>query len=320
MTRAGQLVLRLAERSDVFVENFAPGALERYGLGYDDVRAVAPDIVYGSVNGFASAGPLSGKRAYDSMIQGLGGLVGLTGEADKPVKAGPSVADVTSAIATATAMTAAIYEKQRSGRGQRVEVAMFDIVAWLTHHVWAYLLGGQQPPHRDGNRGFFSAPQNLYDAADAPVVVAVENDAQWRALATLIGRPEWAEQERFATAADRRRDQDEIDVAIQAWVGDRPREEVTQACQERGISAGPMLDLDEVVAHPQLLARGSFIELPDHSGEHILRLPNSPYRMSSSPGRIERCGEPIGASTRAVYQELGIAGAQIDAWADEGTV
>jgi crotonobetainyl-CoA:carnitine CoA-transferase CaiB-like acyl-CoA transferase len=312
------LVLRLAERSDVYVENFAPGAMERYGLGYEEVRAVAPEIIYGSLNGFASVGPLSGKRAYDAMIQGLAGIVGLTGPYETPVKVGPSVADVTSAIACATALTAAIYDQQRTGRGQRVEMAMFDLVAWLTHRVWSYLLGGERPPHRDGNRDYFAAPQNLFEASDGPFVVAVESDEQWRALADLIGRRDWSEEARFRDVARRRSGQDEIDAAIQHWADGRARQEIVDACQARGIPAAPVLNLDDVVDQPQLAARGAWVELPDISGEHVLRLPNSPYRMSRSPGRIERCGEPVGASTREVYRELGCSEQELDAWAEQG--
>jgi crotonobetainyl-CoA:carnitine CoA-transferase CaiB-like acyl-CoA transferase len=314
------LVLQLAGNADVFLENFAPGALDRCGLGYDDVNEVAPEIIYCSLNGFGSSGPMAGKRAYDSVIQGLAGLVSLTGPSEVPVKVGPSAADISSAVACAAALAAAIYHQQRTGRGQRVEVAMFDVVAWLTQRVWAYRLAGVDPPPRDGNRDFVGAPQNLFEAGDGPLVIAVETDTQWRALAALIERPEWVTDERLNSAPLRRAAQDEIDTAIRAWIGDQHRDEVVQACQTRGVPAAPVLSLEDVVAHPQLEVRSMFVELPDASGEHVLRLPNSTYRMSVSDGRVERSAERLGASNRYVYGNLGHSDEDLAAWTREGVI
>jgi CoA:oxalate CoA-transferase len=315
------LVLELAANADVYLENLAPGAMARFGLDYDAVRSVAPEIIYCSLNGFGARGPLSGKKAYDSMIQGLAGLVSLTGPRERPVKAGPSIADLSSAVAGATAIAAALYEKQRSGKGQQVEVAMFDVVAWLTQEAWPEFLSGEEPPQRDGNRWFARGPQNTYEASDGLVAIAVETDAQWHALCSLIGRDDLSADGRFQTGRDRVRFADELDAVIGGWIAQRTRPDAVERCQAAGVPAAPVLTLDEVVEQPQLDARDMFVELHDPTGEHRLRLPGPAQKLSKTPGRIERAGEPVGASNAAVYGGLlGHSSAELARLREEGMI
>lgn len=313
------IILQLARNADVLLENVAPGSLERLGLGYGAVSAINPRIVYCSLSGYGYTGPMAGRRSYDVVVQGLTGMVGLTGHGGHPVKVGPSITDLMAASAAAAAITMALYHQQRTGTGQRIDMSLYDVGAWLSQEAWPSVLAdGRQPP-LVGNAHRFLGPQNVYPAVDGPVAVAVETDEQWRRLCGLAGRPDLAGSPDLASGCDRA-GSTAADEAVGAWVRGMTVEAVVSACQSAGVPAAPYMELPAAADDPGLRGRGAVVEVR-HAGAGAVRLPGSPFLMSRTPGRVTRSAERLGASNAAVLGGLlGYSAREIEALAREGVI
>lgn len=280
----------LAADADVVLENFAPGTLGRRGLDYASVCARNPGVVYCSVNGFGASGPLKDERAYDVVIQGLSGIVSLSGhDRARPVKVGPSIVDMMGAVMGASAIIAALLYREQSGEGQCIELAMYDVAAWLTAGAWPQVIAGRVP-RAAGNRGTNDDWQDLYATVDGHVVIAAPRGSQRDSLRALCAA---------GPAED--------DEALRSRVADWCRRQLTTAvvaqCQEKGVAAAPVLGLEEVAAHRQFRDRGILVEMQSSSG---LRVPifGSPLRMSRTPGIAQGFAEPVGASTESVLADV----------------
>lgn len=287
--------LDIIRSADVVIENFAPGVLKARGLDYEAVARVNPQIVYCSVNGFGSSGPLSNERAYDVVVQGLCGLISLSGErGGRPVKIGPSIVDMMGATVASSAVMAALYHRRRTGEGQRIDLAMYDVGAWLTAEVWPLALAGiDTPPVGSFHR--FEWPQNTYDTKEGVLAIAVETDDQRTALARIVGAqppPDgW-----------RRGDANWLDEAVAAWATERTCGDAVAICQAAGVPAAPVLELDAVVKQAHLRARNMLVEISGPSPAALMF--GSPFKMSATPGHVSSLAEPAGTSTEAVRAEL----------------
>lgn len=258
----GQAQVRaLAADADVLIENFKTGGLARYGLDYPALSGLNPRLVYCSITGFGQDGPYAARPGYDFMIQGMGGIMDLTGDPEgEPQKTGVAFADIFTGLYAATAILAALRGRDATGTGCHIDMALLDTqVAVLANQAMNYLVSGDAP-HRLGNAHPNVAPYQTFAVADGHVIVAVGNDAQFRRLCTLLGQPELGEDARFATNADRVRERHALAAVLTALIAPRHRDELIASLAGAGIPAGPINDVAQVFDDPQVIARGLRID------------------------------------------------------------
>lgn len=276
------LLRRLAATADVVVENFKPGALDRYGLGPAQLLALQPRLVVCSITGFGHTGPMRDRAGYDLMIQALGGLMSVTGAADgPPMKTGVAVADLMTGMYACTAILAALAHRDRTGEGQHIDLALLDTqVAWLANQATNHLSTGR-PPGRMGNAHPNLAPYEVFEAADGWFVLAVGNDAQFAAFAKLAGHPEWSGDERFRTNTLRVQHRGALVPLVAAALRTQPRAVWITRCEAAGVPCGSIRDLGEVFDDPHVLERGGLVEQP--VGDTLARTPGNPIKLSATP-------------------------------------
>ncbi len=299
-----QVVLDLASRSDVFLENFAPGVADRLGLGYEAVRAVNERIVYCSISGFGQDGPYRDHPAYDIILQGMGGLQAITGEPDRPpVRIGVAVADISGGMFAAYAIAAALVRRERTGQGERLDVSLLGSqLAWMTYMAANYFATGKDP-EREGSRHPTIVPYQCFATKDGYLNVAVGNDAIFQRFCTALGRPEWARDARFATNPARVEHRAELEPSLDAAFAGRSTREWMALLSEHGVPAGPVYRISDIVRDPQVIARGDVLEL-EHEKAGTLHQFGPPFR--SLHGRGPDTAPPLlGQDTDAVLASLG---------------
>jgi crotonobetainyl-CoA:carnitine CoA-transferase CaiB-like acyl-CoA transferase len=295
--------LRLVERSDVVIENFRPGTLERWGLGPDELLAVNPRVVIARVSGFGQTGPYASRPGFGTLAEAMSGFAAMNGEPDDPPLLPPlALADGVTAYATAFAVLAAL----RTGQGQVVDLSLVEPLLLLLGPQLAQVDLLDELPPRTGNRSSHNAPRNVYRTADDKWV-AVSSSATSIAerVLRLVGRPDLVEHDWFATGAGRAAHVDEIDAAVASWIAARSRDEVVAAFEAAEAAVAPVSDARDVVADPQLRAIGAIASAPDPDFGHVL-MSNVIARLSATPGEIRWTGGAHGADTDAVLSELGL--------------
>ncbi|MCW2965133.1 MAG: Succinyl-CoA--D-citramalate CoA-transferase [Actinomycetia bacterium] len=306
------LFLRLAERSDVVLENFRPGTLERWGLGWEELSAVNPRLVLARVSGFGQTGPYAGRPGFGTLAEAMSGFAALNGEPDGPPLLPPlALADGVAAFATAFAIMVALRAREETGRGQVVDTSLVEpLLMLLGPQVTAYdLLGTLQ--ERTGNRSSHNAPRNVYRTADdAWVAVSASATSIAERVLRLVGRDDLVEQPWFATGAGRVAHIDEIDAAVAGWIAERPRDQVLAAFEAAEAAIAPIYDARDLLADPQLAAIDAFVSIDDDELGPIT-MTNMISRLSDTPGSIERTGAPHGADTAAVLAEVGVDDAEL---------
>jgi crotonobetainyl-CoA:carnitine CoA-transferase CaiB-like acyl-CoA transferase len=308
-TPEGQgIVRRLAERADVLVENYKVGALARRGLGAADLLAVNPRLVYCSISGFGQDGPYRDRPGYDFLVQAVGGLMSVTGEPDDvpgggPMKVGVAVTDLLTGMYAATAILAALAHRDRTGQGQHVDLALLDVqVAALANQAEGYLVTGARPA-RLGNAHPSIVPYQAFRTADGHVVVAVGNDAQFARLCAALGRPELARDPRYATNAARVAARETLVGILAAALATRPTAAWVEALDAADVPCGPINDLAQVFADPQVRHRGLRVELP-RPGAAPVPVVASPIRLSRTPPACAAPPPALGEHTAEVLRDL----------------
>lgn len=315
------VLLRMAAEADVIIENFRPGTLERWGLGYEELSARNPGLILTRVTGFGQFGPYSARPGFGTLAEAMSGFAAVTGEPDGPPTLPPfGLADGIAALSTALATSLALNSRNGTGRGQVVDLAIIEpIMALLGPQItWYTQLGYKQP--RTGNRSSNNAPRNTYRTSDGRWL-AVSTSAQSIAerVVKLVGRPDFIDEEWFATGSGRAAHADELDAAVSAWVGARPASEVVEAFEEAQAAVAPVYEIDDVLADPQFQALGTVHSVPDDElGEVAMQ--NVLFRMSGTPGEIRFAGRPHGADTDAVLGELGLSAGEIAALREKGAI
>ncbi len=323
---AGQALIRqLAAQADILLENFKVGGLAKYGLDYESLKAVNPRLIYCSITGFGQTGPYKDRPGYDFMIQGMGGLMSVTGEQDDlpgggPQKVGVALADVLTGLYATVAVLAALAHRDQSGVGQSIDLALFDVqLACLANQASNYLISGV-PPRRLGNAHPNIVPYQVFATADGYIILAVGNDRQFARFCELAGRPELATDERFATNAVRVHNRETLAPIVQDLMIQRGSQAWLDALEQAGIPCGPINALDQVFADPQIQHRGMRVELP-HPLAGVVPLTASPLRLSATPVRYQGPPPTLGQHTDEVLGErLGLNAADIDALRAEGIV
>ncbi len=316
-----RLLDALIARADVLVENFRPGTLEAMGLGYEAVHGRHPRLIYTSISGFGHTGPLRERAGYDAVLQGEAGIMSVTGPTDGPgYKVGVAIADLAAGLFAAQGTLLALYERERSGQGQHVDIAMLDsVAALLTYQAGIYFTTGA-PPQRLGNAHPTVAPYETFRAADGDIVLAAGNDELWRRFCRVAGLDASAADPRFATNSDRVRNYDALRPIVAAVFLRRTRAEWIALLNEAGIPAGPVRDLHEVLTDEQLLARGMVHTLP-HAVAGSVQVLGTPVKLSATPGAV-RCAPPaLGEHTDKVLMgDLGLTAADVAAFRAAGVV
>ncbi|HEU0013905.1 MAG TPA: CoA transferase [Longimicrobium sp.] len=297
------LVRRLAADADVLVENFAPGTLDGWGLGYDALAEANPRLVFCSITGYGSDGPEAGRPGYDFAVQARAGWMAVTGDADgAPVKVGVAIVDVLTGQNAAVAILAALRERDRSGRGQRVEVSLFDsALAGLVNVTQAALVTGREPV-RWGNAHPTIVPYQAFEAADRPFVLAVGNDAQWRRACEAVGAGELAADARFATNPGRVEHRAEISAALTERFRARPAAEWLARLEAAGVPCAPVQTVGEALRDPVLTERAGLWAMEGATYGEVQTVA-SPLRFAATPAGLARPAPALGEHTEQVMRE-----------------
>ncbi len=289
-TPEGQARIReLVADADVLIENFKVGGLKKYGLDYASLSALNPRLIYCSITGFGQTGPYAHRAGYDFIIQGMSGLMSVTGEADgQPQKTGVAITDIFTGIYSVAAILAALHQRDRTGRGQHIDMALLDVaVAVTANQALNYLTTGT-PPGRMGNAHPNLTPYQVFDTSDGHIIIATGNDAQYQRLCRVLGLDDMAEAPEYARNSDRIANRRVMIARLNGATVLRTRADLLAACEAHGIPAGPINALDDVMADPQVIARGMRIELDGVPGIR------APFRFSDAELALHRPAPALG--------------------------
>jgi crotonobetainyl-CoA:carnitine CoA-transferase CaiB-like acyl-CoA transferase len=294
---AREVLDRLLARADVVVENFKPGTLTKLGLDYETLAPTLPRLVYCSISGFGQTGPRRREPGYDAVMQAEGGLMSITGAADgPPFRLGVAIADIVSGMFAAQGVTAALFARERTGRGQMVDIAMLDsVVALLSYQAGIYF-ANEAAPGRLGNRHPTIVPYETFPASDGDFVIAVGNDSQWGRFCSVAAFPE---EEQFATNRLRIQNYDALKPRLDATLRQKPRSYWIERLTAAGVPCGAVRDLQEVFADPQLGAR-SMVNVLEHVSAGALKLLGTPLKFSDTPGGVRTPPPTLGQHTESV--------------------
>lgn len=316
-----EILLRMAASADVIIENFRPGTLERWNLGYDRLSADHPELVLARVSGFGQIGPASGRPGFGTLAEAMSGFAALTGEPDGPPILPPfGLADGIAALATAYAVMLALHARQATGRGQVVDLALIEPMLWLLGpQITAFdQLREVQP--RTGNRSSSNAPRNLYRSADGRwLAVSTSSDRIAARVMNLVGRPEVVAESWFSSGRGRVQHADELDEAVATWISSRPASEVVAKFEEAEAAIAPVYDVRDIIADPQYAAIGTIATVDDPELGAI-RMQNQLFRLSATPGSIRWTGRTHGADTDEILGDLGLGSQETDALRERGIV
>lgn len=319
------ILKRMAAKADVLIENFRPGTLARYGLGYEDLKKVNPRIVYCSVTGFGQSGPYSGRSGYDFVAQAMAGLMEVTGESDSapgggPQRVGVPVADMFTGFAATVAILAALRHRDATGEGQAIDVNLFETMTSLMQApMSSWLNAGRRFP-RSGNDSPIAVPYGVFEGSDARFVIGVLNDREFVRLAEALGHPEWSEDPRFRRARDRVEHRAALLDRMNTLLKTRPRAEWLAKLEVAKITSGPINTAADVEADPHIAARGMIREIPHHAAGSV-RVVGSPLHLSATPPEIRHGVPAPGGDTDAVLADFaGMDAAEIAAAREAGIV
>ena len=299
-----RLIRQLAGHCDVLIENFKVGGLQKYGLDYASLKAVNPRLVYCSITGFGQTGPYASRAGYDFMIQAMGGMMSVTGEADgQPMKIGVALADVLTGLYAANAIQAALIHQRATGQGQYIDMALLDVqVATLANQAMNYLASGTSP-QRLGNAHPNIVPYQAFQTADGYIILAIGNDAQFERFCGLAGRDDLAADERFRKNSDRVKYRGELVPQVAEIMRRKSSADWLAALNAKGIPCGPINNIEQVFADPQVQSRGLRLELEHPLAGQVASVAN-PIRLSESAIEFERAPPLLGQDTDEVLQRV----------------
>jgi crotonobetainyl-CoA:carnitine CoA-transferase CaiB-like acyl-CoA transferase len=320
-TQRGKDILTMLLRgADMLLENFSPGTMERLGFSYPQARGINPRLIYCSISGFGQSGPQSQRPAYDQILQGMGGLMSITGpEEGPPIKVGVAIADLAAGIFGAFATLAALYHRERTGQGQWIDTSLLDSqVALLSFQAGRYFATGT-PPGFAGNHHPLLSPSGAFRTKDGYVCLAAGNDALWRRFCQAMGYQELMKDPRFSSNPGRVAHRDALVKALEERFASLTTREIVARLEPEGIPCGPIRNLEEVFSDPQVLHLG-LKQTIAHPTAGEIAVTGIPYRFSESPGQIRRPPPLLGEHTEEVLAELGLGEDDIRCLREEGVI
>ncbi len=304
---AREIFRELAVKSDVLIENFRPAAMQEFGLGYSDLSALNPALIYCSISGFGQTGPYRERRGFDLVAQAMSGLMSITGQADQPpVKVGVPIADLNAGIYACYAILAAYIHRLKTGEGQRIDTSLLE--GGLAYTFWEssiYFATGVSPPPM-GSAHRLSAPYQALRAADGYLALGAANQRTWAQLCTAIGRLDLLADPRFTTNADRTQNQRELAEILEAVFSAKSVAEWLTALEQAGVPAGPVYNMEQVYNDPQVRAREMVLDV-EHPVAGLTKAIGLPVKLSQTPGQIRRPAPTLGQHTDEILGELGMS-------------
>ena len=299
-----EVILGLAKKSDVMVENFRPGVLDRLGLGYAAVKEVNPKIIYAACSGFGQKGPYAHRPAYDVIVQGMGGTLSITGEAGgPPVRVGFSIGDLGGGIFTAMGILSALHERERSGLGQMIDISMLDCQMALLENAFTRFFATGEIPERIGTRHPVLTPFQALPTKDGYIVVAVPREDWWQKFCHLINRQDLLADDRFKDNPSRTKNHKDLEDILSAVTRTRTTVEWVAAMEKIDVACGPVNTVDQVAQDPHTIAR-EMIARVRHPQAGMLRVVNSPIKLSRTPVKLERASPQVGEHTNEILKTL----------------
>lgn len=319
------LVRNLAAKADIVIENFRIGGLKKYGLDYDTLSAIKPDLIYLSITGFGQTGPLRDNGGYDFLIQGMSGLMSVTGLPDDtpgggPMKVGIPVSDLSTGLYATISILAALNHRHATGEGQHIDLALLDAqVALLANQASNWMNGGMMP-RRLGNQHPNTVPYQDFECTDGSVLVALGNDRQFRSFSALIGRPELADDARFLNSAGRSINREALLAEMRPAIAQWRSADLIAAMEAAKLPGGKVNEIPDILQHPQVEARGLVLEMERHDGTKVKVL-GFPAKLSATPATYRRTPPRLGADTRSVLSDsLGLSEDEIDRLSAAGAI
>ncbi len=309
---------RMVTRVDVLTENYRKGALDKLGLGYEALKALNPGLIYCSISGYGRSGPYAEKGGFDLIAQGMSGLMAVTGEpGGAPVKVGSPVCDINAGLLGALGVVAAYVHRLKTGEGQLVDTSLFEAGVQQTYWQSAIYFATGAPPGPSGSAHILSAPYQAFRAADGWLTIGGANQANWERLARVLGAPQWIEDARFRTNAERMKNLEALAALMSERLKTRRAREWIAALEAEGVPCGPINSIAEMAADPQTAAREMVIEL-EHPRAGRTRALGLPIKLSATPGKVSRPAPLLGEHTREVLGEFGFSRAEVEALIAEG--
>jgi len=319
--KAQEVFMKLAKDTDVVVENFTPGVMERFGLGYEAVKAVNPNVIYCSISGFGQDGPYKSRPAYDQIMQGVGGLMSITGKPDgEPQKIGIAVTDIGAGMWSAFAITTALHHREKTGEGQYIDISMLDAqVAWLTYQA-AYFFANDEPPKRMGAAHPTLVPYQAFMCNDGKYInVAVGSERIWERFCQGMKREDLKDHPDYAVNSVRVAHRGAIVSMLQEIFLTRPVAEWVADLQAVNVPCGPINDLADVFADPQVLARDMYQEMP-HPTLGTIKQTGLPIKFSRTPGGLDRHPPLLGEHNQEILSSLGYSDADVQSLKDGSVI
>ena len=315
-----EILTSMVKQSDVLIENYRKGTLEKLGVGYEVLSRANPGLIYCAISGYGRSGPYADKGGFDLIAQGFAGLMSVTGEpGGPPVKTGNSVADMNAGILAVAGITAAYVHKLKTGQGQIVETSLMEAALQQTYwHAATYFATGESPGPT-GSAHLLSAPYQAFPARDGYVNIGGANQANWERVATVLGHPEWRDDPRFLTNTARMQNLPALTEAMSAILKQRDKADWIAAFDAAGVPAGPVHTVGEALTHPQTLARNMVVDLV-HPQAGATRAIGCPIQFSATPTQVTRPAPLLGEHSRELLREYGYDDQQIDGFAADGVI
>lgn len=316
-----EIIKQLVKETDVIIENFRPGVMKKLGLDYETLREINPKLIYASISGFGQYGPYSQRPAYDIVAQAMGGLASITGYPDTPpTRSGASLGDMGAALYAAFGIMVALYHRERTGKGQFLDIAMLDsIYALLESNVMRYTVEGIVP-ERIGSRHPISSPFDIYKAKDGYIVIAVANDALFAKLCKVMGQPELAEHEKFKIDPLRTENESQLKEIIESWLRELTVEEAVELINNEGVPCSPILNIKEITESEHIKIRSMIVEVEHEKGGKFV-IPGNPVKLSQTPPMIEGAAPNLGEHTVEILRNvLNMDEAQLKNLKEQGVI
>jgi CoA:oxalate CoA-transferase len=319
--RGKQVFLELVKKSDVVVENFRPGTMKKLGLDYESLKAHHPSLLYAACSGFGQTGPYATRGAYDMIIQGMGGIMSITGEPERPpVRVGASIGDITAALFTTVGILAALRHRDLTGEGQLIDVGMLDCQVAILENAMARYFATGEVPQPLGTRHPTITPFEAFESADGYVVIAIGNNTLWQKFCEHVNRPDLINDPRFQTNALRAENHDELFPILAEIMRRRITAQWIEGLEAIGVPCGPVNRIDQVAADPQVRAREMIVGV-EHDVTGRVEIPGVPIKLSATPGRIDAPAPNLGEHTTEILTSLlGLEAATIQQLQQSGVV